>query len=112
NPEMQKRVFNAIRAFAEASNNPIRMIHDHGAGGHVNCFSELLEDTGGKISIEALPIGDPTLSDKEIICNESQERMGLIVAKEDIPLLKEIAERERAPFYVVGEADDSSRLIF
>jgi phosphoribosylformylglycinamidine synthase len=58
------------------SENPIVSIHDHGAGGHLNCLSELVEDTGGLIDLDKLPVGDPTLSAKEIIGNESQERMG------------------------------------
>ncbi len=103
NPEMQKRVYNAIRALSESENNPVVSIHDHGAGGHLNCLSELVEATGGKIDISKLPIGDPTLSAKEIIGNESQERMGLVVKKTDIDTLRRIAERERAPFYVIGE---------
>ena len=102
NPEMQKRVANAIRSLVESSKNPIISIHDHGAGGHLNCLSELLEETGGEVFIEQLPIGDPTLSAKEIIGNESQERMGLILSPGDAELLKIIAERERAPFYIVG----------
>ncbi len=104
NPEMQKRAYNAIRALSESSNNPIVSIHDHGAGGHLNCLSELVEDCGGTIDISKLPIGDPTLSAKEIIGNESQERMGLVLKNEDVPLLEMIAKRERAPFYVIGEA--------
>ncbi|UTW60570.1 phosphoribosylformylglycinamidine synthase [bacterium SCSIO 12741] len=103
NPEMQKRVYNAIRAMAELEKNPIVSIHDHGAGGHLNCLSELVEETGGIIDVKKLPVGDPTLSDKEIIGNESQERMGLILKKEDLELLQKIATRERAPIYVVGE---------
>lgn len=103
NPEMQKRVSNVIRAMAESENNPIVSIHDHGAGGHLNCLSELVESMGGTIHIDQLPVGDPTLSAKEIIGNESQERMGLVVGKENIDTLKQLSERERAPFYVVGE---------
>ncbi len=103
NPEMQKRISNVIRAMAESEQNPIISIHDHGAGGHLNCLSELVESTGGTIHIDQLPVGDPTLSAKEIIGNESQERMGLVVGKEDIAKLKQLSERERAPFYVVGE---------
>ena len=105
NPEMQKRVMNAIRAMQEDENNPIISIHDHGAGGHLNCLSELLEETGGEIEISKLPVGDPTLSDKEIIGNESQERMGLVIHEKDIDKLKRAAERERSPFYVVGQAN-------
>ncbi|HSI78709.1 MAG TPA: phosphoribosylformylglycinamidine synthase [Lunatimonas sp.] len=103
NPEMQKRVANVIRAMAESNDNPIVSIHDHGAGGHLNCLSELVEETGGTIYLNKLPVGDPTLSAKEIIGNESQERMGLVVKPEDLSTLKRIADRERAPLYDVGE---------
>jgi phosphoribosylformylglycinamidine synthase len=112
NPEMQKRVFNAIRAMTEMDKNPIVSIHDHGAGGHLNSISELVETTGGTIDINALPLGDPTLSDKEIISNESQERMGLILKEEDIALMKEVAERERAPIYIAGETTGDHQLVF
>lgn len=112
NPEMQKRVMNAIRAMVEAGKNPIITIHDHGAGGHLNCLSELLEETGGTIHLDKLPIGDPTLSDKEIISNESQERMGLGIREKDLEMLKKVSERERAPFYVVGEATGDHKLTF
>ncbi len=112
NPEMQKRAANAIRALVESDNNPIVSIHDHGAGGHLNCLSELVEEAGGIIHIDALPIGDPTLSFKEIIGNESQERMGLVVHPKDIELVQTIADRERAPMYVVGEITDDHRFAF
>jgi len=103
NPEMQKRVFNAIRALSELEKNPVVSIHDHGAGGHLNCLSELVERTGGKIDISKLPVGDPTLSAREIIGNESQERIGLVLKKTDVDTLRKIAERERAPIYIIGE---------
>lgn len=112
NPEMQKRVSNAIVALVENGNNPIVSIHDHGAGGHLNCLSELVEATGGEIYIDKLPIGDPTLSAKEIIGNESQERMGLIISSEDLPLLEKIAARERAPIYEVGKITGDHKFVF
>ena len=96
----------------EREDNSIISIHDHGAGGHLNCLSELVEDTGGKINIDKLPLGDPTLSDKEILSNESQERMGLVIAKEDAKYLKLVALRERAPYYEVGTTSSDQRLIF
>ena len=112
NPEMQKRVANAIRALVESAHNPIISIHDHGAGGHLNCLSELVEETGGAIEIDKLPLGDPTLSAKEIIGNESQERMGLILSEKDAHILKKIASRERAPFYDVGVVTDDKHFSF
>lgn len=112
NPEMQKRAANAIRAMAELDHNPVVSIHDHGAGGHLNCLSELIEETGGTIDLDKLPVGDQTLSSKEIVGNESQERMGLVMKPKDIGMLQEIAERERAPMYVVGEATGKMKFTF
>ncbi len=112
NPEMQKRVFNAIRAMTEMEHNPIVSIHDHGAGGHLNALSELVEATGGTINIDRLPVGDPTLSAREIVSNESQERMGLILADRDVALMQEIALRERAPMYLVGHTTGDQQLVF
>lgn len=112
NPEMQKRAANAIRAFVESDVNPIVSIHDHGAGGHLNCLSELVEATGGKIDLDQLPVGDPTLSAKEIIGNESQERMGLVIAPENLDMLRRVAERERSPMYTVGDVTSDHRFTF
>ena len=111
NPEMQKRVANAIRGFVEADTNPIISIHDHGAGGHLNCLSELVEETGGTINLDNLPLGDKTLSFKEIIGNESQERMGLIISEKDYETLKNIADREKAPCYKVGTVRSDKKFI-
>ena len=112
NPEMQKRASNAIRGMVEADINPIVSIHDHGAGGHLNCLSELVEETGGNIDLDKLPVGDPTLSAKEIIGNESQERMGLVIGKENINTLKRIADRERSPMYTVGNVTNDHKFTF
>ncbi|MDD7915948.1 phosphoribosylformylglycinamidine synthase [Polaribacter ponticola] len=112
NPEMQKRAANAVRGMVESEENFIVSIHDHGAGGHLNCLSELVEDTGGKINLDALPVGDPTLSAKEIIGNESQERMGLVIAEKHIDTLQKIAERERSPIYTVGDVTGNDRFTF
>ncbi len=112
NPEMQKRAANVIRTISESDENPIVSIHDHGAGGHLNCLSELVEATGGRIDISKLPVGDPTLSAKEIVGNESQERMGLLMKEKDIERVKRIAERERAPMYVVGETTNDMKFVF
>jgi phosphoribosylformylglycinamidine synthase len=112
NPEMQKRAANAVRGMVESDENFIVSIHDHGAGGHLNCLSELVEDTGGNIDLDKLPVGDPTLSAKEIIGNESQERMGLVIAEEHLSTLHKIADRERSPIYDVGEVTGNDRFTF
>lgn len=112
NPEMQKRVANTVRAMTELEDNPVVSIHDHGAGGHLNCLSELVEESGGVIDVKSLPIGDPTLSDKELMSNESQERMGLIIDQKNLDYLKAVAARERSPYYEVGTTTGDMELKF
>lgn len=112
NPEMQKRAYNLVRALVEEKENPVVSIHDHGSAGHLNCLSELVEDCGGEIDMTKLPIGDKTLSAKEIIANESQERMGLLIDEQHLDHVKAIAERERAPLYVVGETTGDAHFSF
>ncbi len=112
NPEMQKRAYNLVRALCEEDVNPVVSIHDHGSAGHLNCLSELVEDCGGTIDMTKLPIGDATLSSKEIIANESQERMGLLIDEKHIDHVRKIAERERAPLYVVGETTGDAHFSF
>ena len=112
NPEMQKRANNLVRALCEEEINPVVSIHDHGSAGHVNCLSELVEECGGLIDMTKLPIGDQTLSSKEIIANESQERMGLLIDEKHIDHVRKIAERERAPLYVVGETTGDAHFAF
>ena len=112
NPEMQKRAYNLVRALCEEDVNPVVSIHDHGSAGHVNCLSELVEECGGRIDMASLPIGDSTLSAKEIIANESQERMGLLIDQEHLEHVQKIAERERAPMYVVGETTGDAHFSF
>ena len=112
NPEMQKRAYNLVRALCEGDVNPVVSIHDHGSAGHLNCLSELVEECGGKIDMTKLPIGDQTLSAKEIIANESQERMGLLIDEKHIEEVRKIAERERAPMYVVGETTGDAHFSF
>ena len=112
NPEMQKRACNLVRALCEEDVNPVVSIHDHGSAGHVNCLSELVEECGGLIDMKNLPVGDKTLSAKEIIANESQERMGLLIQEEHLEHVRKIAERERAPMYVVGETTGDAHFAF
>ena len=112
NPEMQKRAYNLVRALVEEDNNPVVSIHDHGSAGHLNCLSELVEDCGGEIDMTRLPIGDKTLIAKEIIANESQERMGLLIDEKHLEHVQRIAERERAPLHVVGETTGDAHFSF
>ena len=72
----------------------------------------MVEATGGIINLRKLPVGDATLSAKEIVGNESQERMGLVIEEKDLALMQEIADRERAPMYVVGDITGDHKFTF
>ena len=112
NPEMQRRVANVIRAVVESGMSGIAAVHDHGAGGHINALTELMSDSGGRVDMSALPVGDYTLSDLELLCNESQERVAMAVDEAALISLKAIAMRERAPMAVIGVIGADGRIVF
>ncbi|MBO3130530.1 phosphoribosylformylglycinamidine synthase [Dermatophilus congolensis] len=114
NPEMERRAQEVINAcWSLGSDNPILAIHDVGAGGLSNAFPELVSDAGrgARFDIRAVPVEESGLTPAEIWCNESQERYVLAIAPESLPMFREIAERERCPFAVVGAATDDGRLV-
>ncbi len=114
NPEMQRRCQEVIdRCNALGAETPIISIHDVGAGGLANALPELVHDSsrGGNIELRRVPSDEPGMSPMEIWCNEAQERYVLAVARERFEAFRAIAERERCPFAVVGEATDEQRLV-
>ncbi|MDF3932618.1 phosphoribosylformylglycinamidine synthase [Pseudomonas citronellolis] len=107
NPEMERRCQEVIdRCWQLGANNPIKFIHDVGAGGISNALPELINDggRGGRFELRAVPNDEPGMSPLEIWCNESQERYVMSVDAADFETFKAICERERCPFAVVGEA--------
>ncbi|HLV17265.1 MAG TPA: phosphoribosylformylglycinamidine synthase, partial [Pseudomonas sp.] len=113
NPEMERRCQEVIdRCWQLGERNPIRFIHDVGAGGLSNAFPELVNDAGrgGRFELRNIPNDEPGMSPLEIWCNESQERYVLSVDAEDLELFAAICERERCPFAVVGEATEERQL--
>ncbi|PRY71746.1 phosphoribosylformylglycinamidine synthase [Halomonas ventosae] len=113
NPEMERRAQEVIdRCWALGRENPIRFIHDVGAGGLSNALPELVKDgeRGGRFDLRAVPNAEPGMSPLEIWCNEAQERYVLAVAPEDLATFEALCERERCPYAVVGEAIDAHHL--
>ncbi len=107
NPEMQRRAQEVIdRCWAMGTANPIRSIHDVGAGGLSNALPELVNDAarGARFELRAIPTDEPGLSPLELWCNEAQERYVLAIGPEDLPIFTAMCARERAPFAVVGTA--------
>ncbi|MDE2905090.1 MAG: phosphoribosylformylglycinamidine synthase, partial [Acidobacteriota bacterium] len=114
NAEMQRRCQEVIdRCCALGAENPIRLVHDVGAGGLSNALPELVNDAGvgGRFDIRAVPSADPGMSPMEIWCNEAQERYVLAVAREEMAVFESICARERCPYAVVGEATAEPRLL-
>lgn len=113
NPELGRRCQEVIDSCWQlGNNNPIRFIHDVGAGGLSNAFPELVNDAGrgGRFELRDIPSADTSLSPLEIWCNEAQERYVLAVAEQDLARFAAICERERCPFAVVGEATAEKNL--
>jgi len=113
NPEMERRCQEVIdRCWQLGERNPIKFIHDVGAGGLSNAFPELVNDggRGGRFELRNIPNDEPGMAPHEIWCNESQERYVLAVDAGDFERFKAICERERCPFAVVGEATEEPRL--
>ncbi|MES2644489.1 MAG: phosphoribosylformylglycinamidine synthase [Myxococcota bacterium] len=107
NPEMQRRAQEVIdRCWAMGDKNPIRSVHDVGAGGLSNALPELVNDAGrgARFELRDVPTDEPGLSPLELWCNEAQERYVLAIAPADIPTFAALCERERAVWAVVGTA--------
>jgi len=107
NPEMERRCQEVIdRCWQLGDANPIKFIHDVGAGGISNALPELINDggRGGRFELRNVPNDEPGMAPHEIWCNESQERYVMSVDAADFERFKAICERERCPFAVVGEA--------
>ena len=114
NPEMQRRAQEVIdRCWLQGEHNPIKSIHDVGAGGLSNALPELLHDggVGGRLELREIPTNDPALSPVELWCNEAQERYVLAVAPDDLARFRAICERERCPWADLGEATQEGRLL-
>jgi phosphoribosylformylglycinamidine synthase len=114
NPEIQRRCQEVIdRCSALGAHNPIRSIHDVGAGGLSNAIPELVHDAGlgGRFELRDVPNGDPSMSPLEIWCNEAQERYVLAVDPEHVGVFEALCARERCPYAIVGHMTAEQRLV-
>ncbi len=113
NPEIQRRCQEVIDGcVALGEDNPIRSIHDVGAGGLSNAIPEILHDSGvgGKMEMRRLQIDHPSMTPMEIWCNESQERYVLTIQPDKMAGFRALCDRERCPYAVIGLATEDERL--
>lgn len=114
NAEMQRRCQQVIDACLNLNQeNPIRSIHDVGAGGLSNALPELVHDSnlGATYEIRDVLVADSSMSPMEIWCNESQERYVMAIEVDKVEKFVSIARRERCPFSIVGVATAEENLI-
>ncbi|NQS72411.1 MAG: phosphoribosylformylglycinamidine synthase [Desulfobulbaceae bacterium] len=110
--EMEQKMSRVIRACNEMGGKTlIEVIHDQGAGGPANVLKELVEEAGGRIEIRNIRVGDPTMSVLEIYVAEYQERMGLLIAPENLPAFQAICAREKVVCEDLGEVTGDLRFV-
>jgi phosphoribosylformylglycinamidine synthase len=101
--EMEQKMNRVIRACAEMGDrNPIRSIHDQGAGGNCNVVKEIVHPAGARIDIRRIQVGDNTLSVLEIWGAEYQEQNALLINAGDEKLFRSLCDRERVPVAIIG----------
>jgi phosphoribosylformylglycinamidine synthase len=109
--EMEQKVNRVIRACIEfCMKNPIKVVHDQGAGGQCNVITELVLPSGAKIYIRRKQVGDCTLTVLEIWGGEYQEVNAILIAADSRELFESICEREKVPFCVIGEMTDDGHI--
>ena len=110
--EMEQKLNRVIRACVELEEaNPIVSIHDQGAGGNSNVVKEIIYPAGARIDIRKVILGDQTLSVLEIWGAEYQENDALLIRPESLELFRELCEREKVPFSVIGEVTGDGYII-
>ncbi|MBQ36891.1 MAG: phosphoribosylformylglycinamidine synthase [Candidatus Latescibacteria bacterium] len=111
NPEMERRCQELIdRCYGLGAANPIKSIHDVGAGGLSNACPELVEDAGAVFDLRAIHNDEPGMSPMEIWSCEAQERYVLVVGAEALPRFRDLAARERCLFAEIGTVTGDGRL--
>ncbi len=113
NAEMERRCQEVIdRCWQLGEANPIRFIHDVGAGGLSNAMPELVSDggRGGVFDLRKIPNDEPGMSPLAVWCNESQERYVLAIAPESLSQFDAMCKRERCPYAVIGTATEAEHL--
>ena len=109
--EMENKVTRVIRECINLKNNPIKSIHDQGAGGLSNAVKEIIEPYGANIYLDNVILGDETMTALEIWCCEYQENVILLVdSYDDLHNLKKICLKENVPCIEIGEIRDDTIL--
>ena len=108
NPIEEKKVQDALLKARDA--NLYSAITDCGAGGFSSAVGEMGEKTGARVDLDRAPLKYQGLKYHEIWISESQERMVMSVAPQNIDAFLKIFADENVEAVVLGEFDGSGRL--
>ena len=92
-----------------AATRLIKRCNDFGAGGVSVAIGELAD--GLKIDLNAVPKKYEGLDGTELAISESQERMAVVLAAQDVETFKALADEENLEATVVAEVTEEKRLV-
>ena len=87
----------------------IKKCNDFGAGGVCVAIGEIAD--GVTIHLDRVPLKYKGLTPMEIAISESQERMAVVIRKEDVDKFAKYCEEENLEHTVVAEINDKKRMI-
>ena len=87
----------------------IKKCNDFGAGGVSVAIGELAD--GLEINLDKVRVKYVGLTGTELAISESQERMAVVVANENVEKFIKLAEEENLEAYKVAEVNDTGRLV-
>lgn len=87
----------------------IKKCNDFGAGGVSVAIGELAD--GLRVSLDKVPKKYAGLDGTELAISESQERMAVVVSKENVDKMLKLAEEENLEAVVVAEVTEEPRLV-
>ena len=113
NAEIQRRCQEVINRCTYMRKNPIKSIHDVGAGGLSNAIPEIVNESskGARIYLDKVVNAEKNMSPLEIWCNESQERYVIVLSPSSIEVFDRICKRENCPYYLIGNVTTQKRLV-
>ncbi|HXJ93907.1 MAG TPA: AIR synthase-related protein [Terriglobia bacterium] len=106
-PITERKFTTAIPVLRDAG--LIRSITDLGAGGISSAAGEMAEKTGVELDLDCVPLKDRSLTAWEILLSESQERMLLAVAPENLVQAQAILDRYEVAHAAIGRFTSSRR---
>jgi phosphoribosylformylglycinamidine synthase II len=108
NPIMERRVMDCLLKVTEEG--ICSSVTDCGGGGLSSAVGEMSKETGVKVHLDRVPLKYLGLTPREIWISESQERMVLAVAQENLERVLSIFKAEGVESTVIGEFTKDKRL--